>query len=414
MKNKNILSSVAALIFVFNFLCFAQQDYQVVQKFKSSQSAIEHAIKNAESLDELNQIQSQIDQLKSDNQSHKDLLDKSLYPDNFNIAIQKLNEALTLRKGDFTQINTLQTQVSQIQVQLDSLTSKNAELLNRVQELEVQGNKDRHTILVLQRNLRELRYSLRQRDLLVMTMLDSLLPASYNQGGNLSSKEKQKLYSETKRMDIISNIKKAINDNVQFLSVTSLTPEDLNSIRNQKQQFEKIWMNVGPEISKIYSSRNQSIENLNEINSEFDTWQHAIDMEAWNSIAQEFSNHGIILEKFTSGTDFSNVLISYINDEIKNVDLDAQKAAADYHMFVDSVWLNKIEPIWVPYLIDNKMWTSSEKDKIEAKITEWKKTAMPASFNWLYVIIPLIIILLIVLMVRAKSSGKKKFDQYNE
>ena len=299
-------------------------------------------------------------------------------------------------------------------MQLDSLTSKNAELLNRVQELEVQGNKDRHTILVLQRNLRELRYSLRQRDLLVMTMLDSLLPASYNQGGNLSSKEKQKLYSETKRMDIISNIKKAINDNVQFLSVTSLTPEDLNSIRNQKQQFEKIWMNVGPEISKIYSSRNQSIENLNEINSEFDTWQHAIDMEAWNSIAQEFSNHGIILEKFTSGTDFSNVLISYINDEIKNVDLDAQKAAADYHMFVDSVWLNKIEPIWVPYLIDNKMWTSSEKDKIEAKITEWKKTAMPASFNWLYVIIPLIIILLIVLMVRAKSSGKKKFDQYNE
>ncbi len=412
MKRQNIFS-VIILIFIFSIFSYAQQDYQIVQKFKAQCSTIKTSIANASSLDELNSIRPQIDQLKSDFEPNKKLLDKSLYPDDFNSSIGKLNDALNLRKGDFTQITTLQTKVSQMQVQLDSLNARNAMLLNRVQELVIQGDKDRHTILVLQRNLRELRFSLSQRDLLVMTMLDSLLPSSYSQSGSLSSSEKQKIYSKARSMDIITNIKKAISDNIQFLDVTALTPEDLNSIKNQKAQFEKIWKNVGPEIIKIYSSKKQSEKDINEINSDFDLWNTALSREAWNSIRQTFSDRGIMLEKFSSGGEFSNSISSYVNDEIKNADLNAQNAVSDYHTFIDSIWLPKVEPEWIPYLTDNNMLSVSDKDKINSKLTEWKKAVLPGQFNWLFVIIPVIIILLIVILLKTNSDKKKKLELEN-
>lgn len=412
MKRQNIFS-VIILIFIFSIFSYAQQDYQIVQKFKAQCSTIKTSIANASSLDELNSIRPQIDQLKSDFEPNKKLLDKSLYPDDFNSSIGKLNDALNLRKGDFTQITTLQTKVSQMQVQLDSLNAKNAMLLNRVQELVIQGDKDRHTILVLQRNLRELRFSLSQRDLLVMTMLDSLLPSSYSQSGSLSSSEKQKIYSKARSMDIITNIKKAISDNIQFLDVTALTPEDLNSIKNQKAQFEKIWKNVGPEIIKIYSSKKQSEKDINEINSDFDLWNTALSREAWNSIRQTFSDRGIMLEKFSSGGEFSNSISSYVNDEIKNADLNAQNAVSDYHTFIDSIWLPKVEPEWIPYLTENNMLSVSDKDKINSKLTEWKKAVLPGQFNWLFVIIPVIIILLIVILLKTNSDKKKKLELEN-
>ncbi len=413
MKKINFIITALLITFVISSLCFAQQDYQVVQNFKKKEASIQQAIHNASSLDTLNQIQTQIEQLKTDFESHKDLLDNSLYPDDFNTSIAKLNKALALRKGDFTKITTLKTQVSQMQIHLDSLSAKNSELLSNVQQLEIQGNKDRHTILLLERDKRELRYSLRRRDMIVMTMLDSLLPNSNTGNNSLTSGEKRKVYSETKRLNVVSNIKRAINDNIQFLNVTSLMPADLNSIKIQQQQFEKIWRNVGPEIIKIYSSKGKSVKNLTVIDNEFGEWNRAINQEAWNSIRQEFNNHGIILDRFSNGAEFSQVLNSYINDEIKNSDLDSKKAVRDYHTFVDSVWLAKVEPEWVPYLTKNKMWPAAAKNKLEARLKVWKSNVV-GSFNWLYVIIPLAAVLLFVfIFVKSRSSDKNRFETEN-
>ncbi len=413
MKKMNFIISALLITFVINISCLAQQDYQVVQNFKNKEAAIKEAIHNASSLDTLNQIQAQIEQLKTDFEGHKELLNKSLYPDDFNASIAKLDNALALRKGDFTQIKTLKIKVSNMQTSLDSLSAKNSKLLSSIQNLEIQGNKDRHTILLLERDKRELRYSLRKRDMVVMTMLDSLLPNSGINSSSLTSGEKRKVFSETKRMDIVSNIKKAINDNIQFLSVTSLMPSDLNSIKEQQHQFERIWKNVGPEIIKIYSTRRKSVKNLADINNEFDEWNRAINQEAWNSIRQEFGSHGIMLNRFSNGVQFSQVLNSYINDEIKNADLNSNKAVTDYHVFVDSVWLATVEPVWVPYLNENKMWPASEKNKLTAKLKIWKSSVI-GSFNWLYVIIPVVVVFLVIIFfVRAKSSDKNKIETEN-
>ncbi|MDR3627356.1 MAG: hypothetical protein P4L45_11010, partial [Ignavibacteriaceae bacterium] len=160
---KKIANYYLAVSF-FLILCgysFAQQDYQIVQNFKAKHHQIEDAVKSAQSLDDLNNIQSQIDQLKNDYAGNKDLLDKSLYPDDFNGSIDKLSNAIDTRKGDFAQITTLKVQVSQIQVQLDSLNAKNADLLNQIEQIRETNGKD---VARLAQTIAELKSSLAKRD----------------------------------------------------------------------------------------------------------------------------------------------------------------------------------------------------------------------------------------------------------
>ncbi len=405
MKKLNILSALFLISILFCNLSFAQQDYQVVQDFKAKQQQIDQSITNAQSIDELNQIQAKIDQLKNDFASHKDLLDKSLYPDDFNGSIEKLNNELQLRKGDFGQITNLQTQVSDLKAQIDTLDAKNTELITQIQQMGEQNKKD---IAQLDAKINELRRSLIRRDKLIMSMLGNLLPPSYTENEQLSSSEKEKIYSRTEKADIISNIKRSIDDNVKFLQVTTLNPEDLRSIKRQQTDFEKMWKNVGPEIIGIYSSRKQNVKNIQDIDSAFSAWDKAIDQETWNSIRQRFTDHGISLNKFSNGEEFSQSVSSYIDDQIRNASADGSESKIMYSVFADTVWAGSIKPLWFPYLLENKMFTSSQQSVLDSKIVQWKTAVSSSSFIWLYIIIGVVIIIVIFFFVKTSSSKKNK------
>ncbi|HVO76088.1 MAG TPA: hypothetical protein VMT35_18835, partial [Ignavibacteriaceae bacterium] len=194
MKNfSKIFLCTAFLAFLSASLIHAQSDYQIVQDFKSKYQGLRQAIEDADSLEQLTEIQEQIEDFRNNSFANKTLLDKSLYPEDFNSSIENLRNALTLRKGDFTQITVLKTQVGELKVQVDDLNAKNTELINQVQLLEDQSKKDKEKISQLERSVALLKASLRQRDDLVMTMLDSLMPAAYRSKEELTAGEKQKV-----------------------------------------------------------------------------------------------------------------------------------------------------------------------------------------------------------------------------
>ncbi len=408
MKKINLYVILISFLLVINTKLSAQQDYQIVQSFKDKNQQIESAIKNAQSLDQLKQIQSQIDQLKSDFQSHRDLLDKSLYPEDFDSSIEKLNEDLNQRENDFGQITSLQTQVSQLKVQIDTLNAKNADLLNQVLQIQEQNKKD---IARLQRTIHELRYSLVQRDRLVMSILGGMLPPSYETTGQLSAGEKEKIYSRAKKTDLISNLKRSIDDNIKFLQVTTLSPSDLRSIKGQEKDLDNMWKNVGPEIINIYSSKKEKTKDVTEIDSAFSGWRNAIDQEAWNSIRQKFVEHGITLDSFSNGDEFTQTLSNYIDDQIKNSDSDSKRL---YENFADTLWAGQIKPGWIPYLTESNMITNVEKDKIESEIAQWKNAVSSSSLTWLYILIAVVLIVVVFLIVKSQSSKKKiKIEESN-
>ena len=98
---------------------FAQSDYEIVQDFKEKYQEIEKQIKDTLSLEELNTVVAAIDQLKQEFNEHRKLLDKSLYPDNYDKSFEKLNAAYVLRQGDFTTIDVLQTEVVELEQEIE-------------------------------------------------------------------------------------------------------------------------------------------------------------------------------------------------------------------------------------------------------------------------------------------------------
>ncbi len=411
MKRIRIVFYVLSIIVLFCTCVFAQQDYQLVQNFKQKQKEILQSIKSANSIVELNQIQNQIEQFKKEYASHKDLLDKSLYPDDFNSLITQLENELQSQEGSIGQISNLQTQVSQLKNQIDSLNSKNSELITQIQMLQEQNKKD---INKLQRTISELRNSIYQRDRLIMSMLGGLFPAAYSENEKLSSEEKEQIYSSVKKNDIITNLKKSISDNIKFLQVTTLNPEDLSAIKKQQTDFEKMWKNVGPELINIYSVKKEKVKNIQEIDSAFASWQDAIDHEAWNSIRQRFINYDIQLDKFSNGEEFSKIISSYIDNQIANAKEIGEQAKINYSVFVDSVWSRSVKPLWIPFLVENNLFTNSQLNMLDIKIEKWNNIVSSTSYTWLFIIIGIVIIILIAIVVVKSSSSKMKKSNTDE
>ena len=303
---------------LFLILCgnrFAQSDYQTVQDFKAKQQKIEESIRSAQSLDELNDLQAQIEQLRNDYFMSKELLDKSLYPDDFNSSINRLSYAMDTRKGDFAQITTLKVQVSEIQTQLDSLNAKNTELMSQIDQIRQTDSKD---VAGLSRTINELKNSLAKRDRVIISMLAGMLPNSEIENGNLTNHEKQQIFSESKKSNVMANIKNSIDDNIKFLSMTNLSTEDLNTIKRQQIEFEKIWHTAGAAIAAAYTNNKENTEAVNDIENQFSAWNNSIDQVAWASIKQKFTNQGINLNDFSNGDEFVRTVSSYIDNEVKN------------------------------------------------------------------------------------------------
>ncbi|HVO75626.1 MAG TPA: hypothetical protein VMT35_16465, partial [Ignavibacteriaceae bacterium] len=199
------------------------------------------------------------------------------------------------------------------------------------------------------------------------------------------------------------------NDNIRFLEVTSLKPDDIEQIKKQQRDFAKIWKNVGPKIIEIYSEKNQNVNYLKDIDADFSRWNTAINEEAWNSIGEEFKNRGINLTNFSNGKEFVKSVSSFADDEIKNKDVKGEKEAENtYKTFADTVWFGKVKETWVPYLQDNKMLSDSQKDSIEVKLSHWKDEVVPGGFNWIYIVIAVLIIIILYLITRRRSPREPK------
>lgn len=413
MKNRYLF--ILFLLFAFGSLTFGQDDYQIVQNYKTQYLQIEHAIKSADSLAQLYVLQEAINKLKTDYQPHKNLLDKSLYPDDFSASLTNLRNALQLRERDFTQISKLKSQVVELKIQIDSLNNKNTVLLNKIQLLQLQSRKDKKIVEALRQNISSLLVSLHKRDGLIMNMLDSLMPPNIREQTELNKNEKQKIYSEAEKQNVLTNIRKAINDNMKFLELTYLNPEDITKIKKQENQFENLWKAMSSKMIEIYSERGENAKDVSEINAGFNNWRKALYLEAWSTIRQDFRSHGINLNNFTSGGEFTSRVTAFINDEIKNAKLQGDESRKMYKMFADSAWFGDFKPKWMVYLTENKMLAESQKDSIENKIAEWKDAAFPASYTWIYILVGAFIIFVVIpLIIKRKKLNKGREPKVDE
>ncbi len=390
----NYLTKLLLSLIVLGFAgsIFAQSDREIVDKFKVEYAAIEKSIKDATTSQELNLVLDKITILKQDFAQHKELLDKSLYPDKYDASMEKLNKAYLLRQGDFSTIDVLQTEVGELKQQVEFLNKRNNELLVQVQKLEAQREKDAKTIKKLENLVVELRSSIRERDELVLSMIDSLMPPTMRNKEALTLEDKNMVATEEQKDNVLNNVKTTIRDNIRFVKATSLKPDDLESIGEQQKDFVNKWQKVGIKLVEVYAEDGNKSEELKQIDELFSEWAAVVKQEGWVSIGDEFSLNGIELMSFKNGEEFTNSVLLFVDDELKNLGVKSdEESKRVYAQFADSTWFATIQPVWMNYLIENKMLTDENKNKMESKIAEWKNALYP-SYWWIYLIIALVVI----------------------
>jgi hypothetical protein len=409
---KLFLTPLLVLFIISNIT--AQSDYEIVQNFKARYQQLEQQIKNAVSLDELNAVAGEIERLKNEFSTYRELLDRSLYPDNFEKSFDKLGNSLIIRKADFTQIDVLQTEVITLRSEVDELNKKNAELLNQIQLLEVQRKKDAETIAKLEKLVIELRASLKKRDELVYAIIDSLAPKLSGDVSALTQKEKEQIVAETEKKNVLYIVKKSLRDNNRFLEVTTLKPEDLNEVKQQQSNFVSLWQKVGPKLVDVYAGRKDKSQELKDIDALFTSWKTGIQREAWESIREDFALNNINLQSFYNGNEFTEIITAFINDEIKSYGVKSKEESQRiYSVFVDSVWYKTISNEWMPYLLENNMLTTQQKEMIEKKIAEWKETISPKDLTLIYVGVGVLIVLIVTFFLLRKKNGTKGVQNTN-
>lgn len=383
-----IINNILLAIFLFTTApLFAQSDYEMVQSFKERYQTLSDEIKSAASIEELDKISSEIDNLKRDFSGKKVILDQSLYPENFSSAFDNLESALDLRKGDFTSITVLQTEVTTLKSEVDLLNRRNNELINQITVLESQRKKDAASISQLEKLVADLRSTILKRDQLVFSIVDSLTPKLAGDISTMTQQDKEAVYSQVEKNNILAVVKKSLRDNSRFLEVTTLKVADLSEVKKQQQNFVTMWQKVGPKLVDVYAGKGDKTAELKDIDNLFNVWSNRIKQEAWESINEDFSLNNINLQNFSNGTEFTNVVTQYISDEIKNYGVKSkQDSEAAYNLFADGVWFKTISNEWMPYLLDNNLLTAQQKDTIENKLAEWKSIVSPHN-NMLYYIL---------------------------
>jgi DNA repair ATPase RecN len=261
-----------------------------------------------------------------------------------------------------------------------------------VQKLEAQREKDAKTIKKLENLVVELRSSIRERDELVLSMIDSLMPPTMRDKESLTMEDKNMVTSEEKKDNVLNNVKTTIRDNIRFIQATSLKPKDLESIRAQQKDFVTKWQKVGIKLVEVYAEDKNKAEELKQIDGLFNEWAAVVKQEAWESINEEFTLNGIELMNFKNGDEFTTSVEMFIGDELKNLGVKSEEESKRvYAQFADSTWFATIQPVWMNYLIENKMLTDENKNKMESKIAEWKNALFPSNW-WIYLIIALVVI----------------------
>ena len=413
MKIKLFLSVITLLV-LFSVVN-AQSDYEKTQNFKKQYQQLEDAIKNASSLEECDLIGESIARLKSDFEADKELLDKALYPDDFEISFDKIENALEIRRGDFSQITDLRTQVDTLKSQVTKLSFQNQDLIEQIKQLNFKVDKDAATIASLQKLVSQLKANIQQRDELVRDFIDSLLTEFIKTPSTLSDAEKQAIIMKVDSRNLFYNIERTITDNIQFMKVTQMTPGDLSEIKKQYSGFNKLWKQIGPKLGQVYVDRKNRASEIANIDAMFYDWNVRINDEMWGQVNNLFREQRLSLLPFKSGDQFVNSVDSFVDDELRNYGVKSKSESERiFYTFTDSVYFKSVQPTWVPILIENNLMTEANQDSIEVRIAKWKATvAPPSSYNWVYFVVGFIVIALLVALF-ARRKKKQPASTTNE
>ncbi len=139
MKNIRRTSIVAAIIMIVACaVSFAQEqsDYQIAQSFSREYKALTKAIETAQTVQECAEISVNIDAMEKGYAPHKALLDKTLYPDNFQKKIEMVRGQLAYAQNKLGIIQESVAKIAALEGQVKEKTKLLGDLQKKFEAME--------------------------------------------------------------------------------------------------------------------------------------------------------------------------------------------------------------------------------------------------------------------------------------
>ncbi len=403
---RNIFAAIIATALLVSLTAAQEQsDYEVTQNFQKQYKELMQSIENAQTVQDCAAITVGIDNLEKVNKPNKALLDKALYPEDFDKAFMAIRGQLAyaqnklgLIQDQVTRIAALEAQVNDLSAQVEKLTNENGSILKEIQSLRAQQTQNRQSLDSLKSLVTQLRRNIRQRDEMIFSMVDSIFMQYDKDITQLKDVTKKSLTSHLEKNSALGNIKRAVSDNVAFLEATNLSDQDIASIVGEQKKFAANWKGLGPKLAGIYVSYKQREKEVTEIDTMIAYWGKKADEAMWRSLNQLFHEHNLAVKQFSDETEFYNNLMSFFDDEINNVN---QQSKADrynaYTQFSDSVWTPVVAKLWLPLMRDNAKLSDAQITDLNGKVAAWQATIAPPR-TWWYIGLAVVMLILLIVM----------------
>lgn len=380
------------------------RDSDIKKNFLQAINNISKSIESSTSEEDFSKIDSKITALKENFSSHKKFLDKALYPKTFDNELVLLNSKL-MKKIEKEKLATnlglsklendsLKGEIINITENFKQLTTENNDLLSKIKSLKITIKRDSKTIKQLTDLVDKLKLNIKNRDDLVVMMLDSLF--SDFQKPNLTELDKKKMLNT----NVFATIKNVVNDNIRFLENSELTPDDYIFIKSEQNRFSNTWKKVAPMVIKTYMEENQRIKILTEIDEKIHDWKAATSSSIFRKLYLTIQKHNLGINEFGNGTEFYENFSAYIDAQISQPDNEI------YENFIQKIWNKEFEDKWIQLLLVDDLEEKHYQD-LKNKIKKWQEIA-GIDYTIYYAVGGGILLLLIIIIVLLASKGKGK------
>jgi outer membrane murein-binding lipoprotein Lpp len=404
------------IMIVVSAVSFAQEqsDYQIAQSFSKEYKALTKAIEIAQTVQECAAISVNIDAMEKGYAPHKALLDKTLYPDDFQKKLETVRGQLAYAQNKLgiiqesvAKIAALEVQVKELSAQVEKLSNENGALLKEIQGLRASKEQNQKVVDSLNVLVAKLRTNIRDRDKMIFSMVDSIFMQYDKNVDALKDVEKQKVASHFERNNVLSNIKKSVVDNVLFLESTSLSGKDLATLIGEQKKFASQWKGLGPKLAGIYLAQKDRAKEIATIDTMLASWGTKVDAALWKSLNELFTKHNLTVRPFNNGNEFQTNVVGFIDDEIQNANQRTEAVRYQvYSVFVDSVWNADFTTAWMPLLRDNNMVTEAQFTQIKSKVDAWRSAVQPPRTTLYIIIAAVVLVVLLVLYRRMRKTPK--------
>lgn len=385
---KKLLIALLAT-FVFGFAAAQDRsDSDIKRDFEKGFKSLMKELRGADSTT-IADVTAKVQSFKSEYESHKDFLNKAVFPDGYNGTIERLEdqlkESIELANSQ-ARIAQLEAKINELSGQVDALSKENQQLLAQMKELKTE-------VQQLTAKVKQLQDNIAKRDAVVFALVDSLF-VQYDQQ-KLSNGDMKKL-SSLEKNKVVENIKRSIDENMAFLSSTGLSGLDFPKMLDEQRKFENSWKGVGKKLADAYVSSSNRSKEIAEVDGKLATWKTQVDEAFWKSLNQLFADENLKIETFTNGDEFTKNILKFIDDEMTNAgNKSTDEQTATFEAFAYKTWGSKVKPVWVPVMKRNGMITDEQVSNIDAKTQLWFAKVKPGN-TMLYVLAAALVLAVLV------------------